>query len=74
MIDDGKFLFIVIKKKNNSVTTVCKSQNCYMKSNKSVHIQNLDITFNKLTTKDKKDIKSAITLGCNWICPFLSSE
>ena len=38
-----------------------------MKSNKSVHIQNLDIPFNKLTSKDKKDIKSAIKLGCNWI-------
>ena len=38
-----------------------------MKSNKSVHIQNVDIAFNKLTIKDKKDIKSAIKLGCNWI-------
>jgi pyruvate kinase len=38
-----------------------------MKSNKSVHIQNVDIAFNKLTIKDKQDIKSAIKLGCNWI-------
>jgi len=67
LIDDGKFIFIVTKKKGNSVHTVCKSQNCYMKSNKSVHIQNMDIAFNKLTIKDKKDIKSAIKLGCNWI-------
>ena len=67
LIDDGKFSFIIIKKSKNSVTTVCKSQNCYMRSNKSVHIQNLDIAFNKLTKKDKKDIKSAIKLGCNWI-------
>ena len=67
LIDDGKFIFIVTKKKGNSVHTVCKSQNCYMKSNKSVHIQNMDIAFNKLTIKDKKDIKSAINLGCNWI-------
>ena len=67
LIDDGKFIFIVIKKINNAVVTVCKSQNCFIKSNKSVHIQNVDIAFNKLTTKDKKDIKSAIKLGCNWI-------
>ena len=67
LIDDGKFYFIVTKKFNNSVTTICKSQNCFMKSNKSVHIQNLNIAFNKLTVKDKKDIKSAIKLGCNWI-------
>ena len=67
LIDDGKFIFIVTKKLGNSVTTICKSQNCYIKSNKSVHIQNLDISFNKLTSKDKKDIKTAIKLGCNWI-------
>jgi pyruvate kinase len=67
LIDDGKFIFIVTKKIGNSIVTVCKSQNCFMKSNKSVHIQNVDIAFNKLTTKDKQDIKSAIKLGCNWI-------
>ena len=67
LIDDGKFTFVVTKKSLNSVTTVCKSQNCYMKNNKSVHIQNLEIAFNKLTKKDKKDIKTAIKLGCNWI-------
>ena len=67
LIDDGKFIFVVIKKIGNSVTTVCKSQNCHIKSKKSVHIQNLDVTFNKLTSKDKKDIKSAIKLRCNWI-------
>ena len=67
LVDDGKFVFVVIKKENQSVPTICKSKNCYIKSNKSVHIQNLDISFNKLTLKDKKDIKSAIKLGCNWI-------
>jgi pyruvate kinase len=67
LIDDGKFTFIVIKKLGNSVVTVCKNKNCYIKSNKSVHIQDLDIAFNKLTIKDKRDIKTAIKLGCNWI-------
>jgi len=67
LIDDGKFVFVVTKKLGNSVITFCKSQNCFMKSNKSVHIQNIDIAFNKLTNKDKKDIKFAIKLGCNWI-------
>jgi pyruvate kinase len=67
LVDDGKFVFVVIKKLINSVTTVCKSQNCFMRSNKSVHIQNFDIPFNRLTNKDKKDIKTAIKLGCNWI-------
>ena len=67
LIDDGKFIFLVTKKTAKSITTICKSQNCYIKNNKSVHIQNFDIAFNKLTVKDKKDIKTATKLGCNWI-------
>ncbi len=67
LVDDGKFMFVVTKRIGNSVTTICKSQNCYIKSNKSVHIQNIDLAFNKLTSKDKKDIKTANKLGCNWI-------
>ena len=75
LIDDGKFTFLVINRKGNSVTTVCKSQNTIIKSNKSVHIPNFDITFNKLTLKDKKDIKKAIKLGCNWVAlSYLQNE
>ncbi len=75
LIDDGKFSFIVTGKKGLTVTTICKSQNCYMKSNKSIHIPNFDIAFNKLTSKDKKDIKTAIKLGCNWIAlSYLQNE
>ena len=33
LIDDGKFTFVVTGKKGLAVTTVCKSQNCFMKSN-----------------------------------------
>ena len=54
------FYFPLLGKKGNSVITKCKSQNCELKSNKSFHVPNLDITFNKLTEKDKKDIKTAI--------------
>ena len=65
----------VTSKTAKSITTICKSQNCYMKSNKSVHIQNLEIKLDKLTTKDKKDIKTAVTLGCNWIAlSYLQNE
>ena len=67
LVDDGKFTFVVIKKKGSVVSTICKSQNCHIKSNKSVHIPNFDISFNKLTLKDKKDIQTASKLGCNWI-------
>ena len=75
LIDDGKFAFVVINKKNNSITTVCKSQNCIIRSNKSVHIPNLDLAFNNLTSKDKKDIKTAVKLKCNWIAlSYLQNE
>ena len=67
LIDDGKYTFVVIKKTDKHVTTICKSQNCVIKSNKSIHIPNYDVSFNNLTKKDIKDIKTANKLGCNWI-------
>ena len=33
LIDDGKFTFVVTNKKGLEVTTICKSQNCSMRSN-----------------------------------------
>ena len=75
LIDDGKFLFTVVGKTKNSVVTKCRSQNCIIRSNKGVHIPNINMSFNNLTTKDKKDIKTAIKLGCNWIAlSFLQNE
>jgi pyruvate kinase len=75
LIDDGKYTFVVISRKGSIVTTICKSQNCEIKNNKSVHIPNIDFTFNKLTQKDKKDIKFASKLGCNWIAlSYIQSE
>ena len=67
LIDDGKFTFKVIKKTVNSVSTICQSQNCTIKNNKSIHVPNFDMPFDKLTKKDKNDIKTAKKLGCNWI-------
>jgi len=75
LIDDGKYTFVVTGKTGTSVKTLCKSQNCLMRDNKSVHIPNFDIAFNKLTIKDKKDIKTAVKLGCNWIAlSYLQNE
>ena len=75
LIDDGKFTFVVISKKGLKISTKCKSRNCYIKSNKSIHVPNFDITSNKLTSKDKKDIKTATKLGCNWIAlSYLQNE
>ena len=75
LIDDGKFTFVVTSKKGLVVKTICKSQNCFIKNNKSVHIPNFYIAFNKLTLKDKKDINTAKKLGCNWIAlSYLQNE
>ena len=75
LVDDGKFTFVVISKQGTSIKTICKSHNCFIRNKKSVHIPNFDISFNKLTLKDKKDIKTAIKLGCNWIAlSYLQNE
>ena len=67
LIDDGKYAFKVIKKNPKSVITKCLSQNCILSSKKSIHISNITLPFNNLTLKDKKDIKIAKRIGCNWI-------
>ena len=75
LIDDGKYVFIVLGKKNNQIITKCKSQNCIINSNKSVHIPKIEIPFNKLTSKDLEDIKEATKLGCNWVAlSYLQNE
>ena len=75
LIDDGKFIFVVLEKKNNQIITKCKSQNCLLNSFKSVHIPKIEVPFNKLTPKDRKDIKVAIKLGFNWIAlSYLQNE
>ena len=75
LIDDGKYLFSVVTKSKNSIITRCKSHNCIIRSNKGVHIPNINMPFNNLTSKDKKDIKIAASLGCNWIAlSFLQNE
>ena len=67
LIDDGKYKFKVISSNSNSIKAICKSNNCIIKSFKSIHIPNIELSLNKLTNKDKKDIKIANKLGCNWI-------
>ena len=67
LLDDGKFTFKVIKKNKKSLVTRCLSTNCILSSNKSVHIPNITIPLKRLTKKDKKDISTAKSMGCNWI-------
>ncbi len=66
LIDDGKFVFKIIKLSKNSIQTVCQND-CIIKNFKSIHIPGLEVDFDDLTIKDKRDITIAKKLGCNWI-------
>ena len=68
LIDDGKFTFKIIKKIKKGILTVCQSSGCKIRSNKSVHLQNFFMRFNKLTTKDKADINFNISCCGNNMC------
>jgi pyruvate kinase len=66
LIDDGKFVFKITKLAKNSIQTVCQND-CIIKNFKSIHIPGLEVDFDNLTTKDKRDIQIAKKLNCNWI-------
>ena len=66
LIDDGKFVFKIKKLTKNSIQTVCQND-CIIKNFKSIHIPGLEVDFDDLTTKDKRDIQIAKKLNCNWI-------
>jgi pyruvate kinase len=66
LIDDGKFVFKITKLTKNSIQTVCQND-CIIKNFKSIHIPGLEVDFDDLTVKDKRDITVAKKLGCNWI-------
>jgi pyruvate kinase len=66
LIDDGKFVFKITKLAKNSIQTVCQND-CIIKNFKSIHIPGLEVDFDDLTVKDKRDITVAKKLGCNWI-------
>ncbi len=66
LIDDGKFVFKIKKLTKNSIQTICQND-CIIKNFKSIHIPGLEVDFDDLTVKDKKDISVAKKLGCNWI-------
>jgi pyruvate kinase len=66
LIDDGKFVFKITKLAKNSIQTVCQND-CVIKNFKSIHIPGLEVDFDNLTAKDKRDVQIAKKLNCNWI-------
>ena len=66
LIDDGKFVFKIAKLAKNSIQTICQND-CVIKNFKSIHIPGLEVDFDNLTAKDKRDVQIAKKLNCNWI-------
>lgn len=66
LIDDGKFVFKIKQLSKNSIETICQND-CIIKNFKSIHIPGLEVDFDNLTSKDKRDIQIAKKLNCNWI-------
>lgn len=66
LIDDGKFIFKIKQLSKNSIETICQND-CIIKNFKSIHIPGLEVDFDNLTAKDKRDIQIAKKLNCNWI-------
>lgn len=66
LIDDGKFVFKIKQLFKNSIETICQND-CIIKNFKSIHIPGLEVDFDNLTAKDKRDIQIAKKLNCNWI-------
>ena len=66
LIDDGKFVFKIKQLSKSSIETICQND-CIIKNFKSIHIPGLEVDFDNLTAKDKRDIQIAKKLNCNWI-------
>lgn len=66
LIDDGKFVFKIKQLSKNSIETICQND-CIIKNFKSIHIPGLEVDFDNLTAKDKRDIQIVKKLNCNWI-------
>ncbi|MEK0419561.1 MAG: pyruvate kinase, partial [Pseudomonadota bacterium] len=66
LIDDGKFVFKIKQLSKNSIETICQND-CIIKNFKSIHIPGLEVNFDNLTAKDKRDVQIAKKLNCNWI-------
>lgn len=69
LIDDGKFVFKIKQLSKNSIETICQND-CIIKNFKSIHIPGLEVDFDNLTAKDKRDIqiaKNLIVIGLHYL-------
>ena len=67
LIDDGKFNFEVVNTDKKSKVIIRALSLACLKSRKGVNLPNTKITTSSLTSKDKKDVKFAISFEVDWI-------
>jgi len=67
LIDDGKYMFIVLTTDSNSKVTIKALNNVYLQSRKGINLPNTKISSSSLTAKDISDVKFAISFEVDWI-------
>ena len=74
LVDDGKLTLIVTKKNSYHIETKVQFSG-FISSNKGFNIPNIISNREKLTIKDKEDLKLALKLGVDWIAlSFVETE
>jgi len=67
LIDDGKYMFIVLKTDKKSKVTIKALNKACLQSRKGVNLPNTKISSSSLTPKDINDVKFAISFEVDWI-------
>jgi len=67
LIDDGKYMFTVLKTDKISKVRVKAMNEACLKSRKGVNLPNTRISSSSLTPKDIRDVKFAISFDVDWI-------
>ena len=67
LVDDGKYIFTVLKTDKKSKVTIKALNEAVLKSRKGINLPNIKISSSSLTPKDVKDVKFAISFQVDWI-------
>ena len=67
LIDDGKYVFTVLKTDKKSKVRIKALNAACLKSRKGINLPNSKISMPSLTPKDIKDVKFAISFEVDWI-------
>ena len=67
LIDDGKYIFTVLKTDKKSKVRIKALNAVCLKSRKGINLPNSKISMPSLTPKDIKDVKFAISFEVDWI-------